>query len=166
MSASLATDASFVLLTACSLTRSATCYLCWPSLSFIQPVTWSTTSPHSKPMSTAAPTNLFLQNKQLGHFCHWLFLFSKSQRCFGLSNQISRCTFQWGKVEFTRLAHSLGQMYLLFQQDPICLGPNMRVSCMQICILLDPIQSLVVRSGHGPQAEVAQGVGPGPLVEL
>ena len=25
---------------------------------------------------------------------------------------------------------------------------------------------LVVRSGHGPQAEVAQGVGPGPLVEL
>ena len=25
---------------------------------------------------------------------------------------------------------------------------------------------LVVRSGHGPQAEVAQGVGPQPLVEL
>ena len=25
---------------------------------------------------------------------------------------------------------------------------------------------LVVRSGHGPQAEVAQGFGPGPLVEL
>ena len=25
---------------------------------------------------------------------------------------------------------------------------------------------LVVRSDHGPQAEVAQGVGPGPLVEL
>ena len=25
---------------------------------------------------------------------------------------------------------------------------------------------LVVRSGHGHQAEVAQGVGPGPLVEL
>ena len=25
---------------------------------------------------------------------------------------------------------------------------------------------LVFRSGHGPQAEVAQGVGPGPLVEL
>ena len=25
---------------------------------------------------------------------------------------------------------------------------------------------LVVRSGHGPQAEVAQGVGPEPLVEL
>ena len=25
---------------------------------------------------------------------------------------------------------------------------------------------LVVRSGHGPQAEVAQGVGPGPFVEL
>ena len=24
----------------------------------------------------------------------------------------------------------------------------------------------MVRSGHGPQAEVAQGVGPGPLVEL
>ena len=31
----------------------------------------------------------------------------------------------------------------------------------------EPVRGcLVVRSGHGPQAEVAQGVGPGPLVEL
>ena len=28
------------------------------------------------------------------------------------------------------------------------------------------VRGLVVRSGHGPQAEVAQGFGPGPLVEL
>ena len=33
-----------------------------------------------------------------------MFLSPKSQRCFGLSHQIPRCTFQRNKVEFTRRA--------------------------------------------------------------
>ena len=36
-----------------------------------------------------------------------MFLFSKSQRRFGLSHQTPRCTFQQHKVEFKSLAHSL-----------------------------------------------------------
>ena len=39
-----------------------------------------------------------------------MFLSSKSQRCFGLSHQISRCTFQRDKVEFTRFTQSLDQV--------------------------------------------------------
>ena len=56
-----------------------------------------------------------------------MFLSSQSQRRFGLSHQISRCTFQWNEIEFTRFTLSLGQ---------ICLGPSMKVSYKQICILL------------------------------
>ena len=63
-----------------------------------------------------------------------MFLSSKSQRRFGLSHQISRCTFQRDKVEFVRLAHSLGQMFRCFSK--ICRGPSMKVSYKQICILL------------------------------
>ena len=37
--------------------------------------------------------------------------------------------------------------------------------CLYLCLCFCE-GCLVVRSGHGPQAEVAQGVGPGPLVEL
>ena len=70
--------------------------------------------------------------RQRGHFCHSLFLSSKSQRCFGLSHQISR----WDKVRI-REAHSFsGPNVLVIQQDPICLGPSMKVSSKQICILL------------------------------
>ena len=65
-----------------------------------------------------------------------MFLSSISQRCFGLSHQISRCTFHRDKVEFTRLTHSLGQNVSLFQQDLICLEPSMKVSYKQICIVL------------------------------
>ena len=65
-----------------------------------------------------------------------MFLSSESQRCFGLSHEIPRCMFQRDKVEFTRFNHSPGQNVSLFQQDPICLGPSMKVSCKQICILL------------------------------
>ena len=43
-----------------------------------------------------------------------MFLSSISQRCFGLSHQIPRCMFQRDKVEFTRLAHSLGRMFRCF----------------------------------------------------
>ena len=45
-----------------------------------------------------------------------MFLSSISQRYFGLSHQISRCTFQRDKVELTRLAHSLGQMFRCFSK--------------------------------------------------
>ena len=69
-----------------------------------------------------------------------MFLSSISQRCFGLSHQISRCTFQRDKVEFTRLAHLLAK-FSLFQQDPICLGLSMKVSCKQICIVLPHLSS-------------------------
>ena len=65
-----------------------------------------------------------------------MFLSSISQRCFGFPNQISCCTFQRGKVEFTRLAHSLGQRFRLFQPNPICLVPGQKVSHKQICIVL------------------------------
>ena len=37
-----------------------------------------------------------------------MFLSPKSQRRFGVSHQISRCTFQRDKVEFTRLALRIG----------------------------------------------------------
>ena len=40
-----------------------------------------------------------------------MFLSSKSLRRFRFLHQISRCTFQWDEVEFTWLAHSLGQMF-------------------------------------------------------
>ena len=40
-----------------------------------------------------------------------MFLSSKSQRCFGLSHQIPRCTFRRDNVEFTRLAHSLAKCF-------------------------------------------------------
>ena len=36
----------------------------------------------------------------------------------------------------------------------------------RLVVLACEVGCLVVRSDHGPQAEVAQGVGPGPLVEL
>ena len=52
-----------------------------------------------------------------------MFLSSISQRCFVLSHQIPRCTFSGPNVS-------------LFQQDPICLGPGMKVPCKQICIVL------------------------------
>ena len=39
-----------------------------------------------------------------------VFLSSKSQCSFGFPNQISRCTFQRNKVEFTRFTRSLDQM--------------------------------------------------------
>ena len=39
-----------------------------------------------------------------------MFLSSKSQRRIGFPNQIPRCTFPWDKYEFTKLAHSLGQV--------------------------------------------------------
>ena len=65
-----------------------------------------------------------------------MFLSSISQRCFGLSHQIPRCTFQRDKSRIHE-AHSFsGPNVLLFQQDPIYLGPSMNVSCMQICIVL------------------------------
>ena len=51
-----------------------------------------------------------------------MFLSSKSQRCFGLSHQIPRCTFQRDKVEFTRLAHSLGLMFRCFSKIQSVLG--------------------------------------------
>ena len=51
-----------------------------------------------------------------------MFLSSKSQRCFGLSHQISRCTFQRDKVEFARLTHSLGQMFRCFSKIQSVLG--------------------------------------------
>ena len=60
-----------------------------------------------------------------------MFLSSISQRCFGLSQQIPRYTFQRNRVEFTRLARSFsGPSVSLFQQVPICLGPSMK-SLMQ-----------------------------------
>ena len=40
----------------------------------------------------------------------------------GLSHQISRCTFQRGKVEFTRLTHSLSQMFRCFSKVQSVLG--------------------------------------------
>ena len=51
-----------------------------------------------------------------------MFLSSKSQDRFGLSHQILRCTFQWNKVEFTRLAHSLGQLFRCFSKIQSVLG--------------------------------------------
>ena len=51
-----------------------------------------------------------------------MLLSSTSQRCCGLSHQISRCTFQRDKVKFTRLAHSLGQMFRCFSKIQSVLG--------------------------------------------
>ena len=51
-----------------------------------------------------------------------IFLSSISQRCFGLSHQISRCTFQLDKVEFTKFTHSLGQMFCCFSKIQSVLG--------------------------------------------
>ena len=45
-----------------------------------------------------------------------MFLSSTSQRRVGLPHQISRCTFQRDRVEFTRLAHSLGQVFRCFSR--------------------------------------------------
>ena len=41
--------------------------------------------------------------------------------------------FQRDKIEFTRLRSFSGPNVSLFQQDPICLGPDTKVSCKQIC---------------------------------
>ena len=54
----------------------------------------------------------------------------------GIPRQISRCTFQRDKVEFTKLTSFSGPNVSLFQQDPICPGPSMKVSYKQICIVL------------------------------
>ena len=70
-----------------------------------------------------------------------MFLSSISQRCFGLSHQISRCTFQRDRSRIHE-AHSFsGPNVSLFQQDPICLGPSMKVSYRQICIVLRHLYS-------------------------
>ena len=45
-----------------------------------------------------------------------MFLSSIYQRCFGLSQQIPRCTFQRDTVKFTRLPHPLDQMFRCFSQ--------------------------------------------------
>ena len=68
-----------------------------------------------------------------------MFLSSISQRCFGLSHQISRCRFQRDKVEFTRLTHSLGQMFRCYSKIQSVLGQV--VSCKQLCILLFHLSS-------------------------
>ena len=92
------------------------------------------TSPVVLVLETGSPAN------SAGHEDYDLvsvFLSSKSQRRFGFPNQISRCTPQWDKVEFTRLARSLSP----FLQDPTCLGPSMKVSYKQICILFHLLYS-------------------------
>ena len=53
--------------------------------------------------------------------------------------------------------------------SPVGLHPSSAPSCQTLVhpsMCPNCERCLVVRSGHGPQAEVAQGVGPGPLVEL
>ena len=62
-----------------------------------------------------------------------MFLSSTSQCCFGLSHLIPRCTFQRDKVGIHEARSFSGPNVSLFQQDPICLGPGMKVSCKQIC---------------------------------
>ena len=52
-----------------------------------------------------------------------------------------------------------------WEQTPL-LEPSMRQWCQTPRMPCMCEGCLVVRSGHGPQAEVAQGVGPEPLVEL
>ena len=64
-----------------------------------------------------------------------MFLSSKSQRRFGFANQTSRCTFQWDKSRIHEARSFSGPNVSRFLQDPICLGPKMKVSDKQTCIL-------------------------------
>ena len=57
-----------------------------------------------------------------------MFLSSKSQRCFGLSHQIPRCTFQRDNIEL---------------QDPINLGPNAKL-CLAVSRVVCFIASVFV----------------------
>ena len=50
----------------------------------------------------------------------------------GFPDQISRCTFHWHNVEFTRFTQSLGQMLL---------GRDMKVSYTQFCCVLHLLSS-------------------------
>ena len=75
------------------------------------------------PISATNPVELFLETgspaKSLSTktvILSTCFYLRDLKRRFGLSLQISRCTFQWDKVEFTRLAHSLGQMFRCFSE--------------------------------------------------
>ena len=66
-------------------------------------------------------------------FVH-IFLSSKSQRCFGLSHQIPVAARFNGIISNSRgsfMAKCFG-----VSQDPICLGPDTKVSYKQICIVL------------------------------
>ena len=76
-----------------------------------------------------------------------MFLSSKSQRSFGLSHQIPRCTFQRDEVEFTRFAHSLGQMFRGTCKIQSGLGQVIKVSCKQICILSLMMSGACLKSG-------------------
>ena len=60
------------------------------------------------------------------------FCLRKSQRCFGLSHQIPRRTFQRDEIEFTKLAHSPGQTFRCFRKIYSVLGQIRKSQCTQI----------------------------------
>ena len=70
-----------------------------------------------------------------------LFLSSRSQCSFGFPKWILRCMFQWNKNEFSWFTHPLGQNASRFLKSLICHGPNMKVSCTQICFVLHLLSS-------------------------
>ena len=63
-----------------------------------------------------------------------MLLSSKSQRCFGLSHQIPRCTFQRDKVTFSRLSHSLCQVFRCFGR----IQPVFGITESSLCVLQSP----------------------------
>ena len=75
--------------------------------------------------------------------CHFVnvFLSSKSYCSFEFPNKIPCCTLQWNEVEKFLAVHLFsGPNASLFLQSLTCLGPNTKVSCKQICIVL-PLSS-------------------------
>ena len=70
-----------------------------------------------------------------------VILSSKSLCNFWFPNQESRCTFQLNKVECTLFTHFSGPNASRLLQSLICLGPNMKVTRTQICIVLHLLSS-------------------------
>ena len=69
--------------------------------------------------------------------------------CFCLRNLFAALDFppdnalhvSMGQSRIHQARSFCGPNVSLFQQNPICLGPDMKVSCKQICILLHPLYS-------------------------
>ena len=75
----------------------------------------------------------------------WACSCLRNRSATGFPNPISRCTIQWNKVEFTRLAHSLDHMFRGFCKIQSVLGQAWKVSYKQMYLVASSVFRIGLR---------------------